>query len=88
MPARSHAQKAFTFSKLPKGSLRLSDLGYFNLGEFKKNGEEEKYWFSRLHLRRATFDEEGKALNLLQWLMVIAGLGILHYHMNLLLCAV
>ena len=38
-----------------KGSLRLQDLGYFNLARMKEQGERGEYWISRLQPRTQIF---------------------------------
>lgn len=68
MPARTHDQKAFEGEKLERGSLRLSDLGYFNLEDFEELEEEGLYWLSRLHAGRSIFTVEGEELDLVKFL--------------------
>jgi Transposase DDE domain len=52
---------------LPPGSLRLSDLAYFNLVSFEAMGSE-RYWISRLKVHVLVFEEDGRALDLAQYL--------------------
>lgn len=67
MPSKNSDQSAFAQEeRLPKGSLKLADLGYFNLGQFKKSGEEGSYWLSRYHEGRMVLDEEGNEIDLLR----------------------
>jgi len=44
---------------LPKGSLRLSDLGYFSLNQLQRLSDEGVYWLSRTQAMCAVFDDEG-----------------------------
>jgi hypothetical protein len=47
-----------------RGSLRLQDLGYFNLERMKAQSERGEYWISRYQINTALFDEQGKAIDL------------------------
>ena len=50
---------------LPVGALRLTDLGYFSLGEFRAIADQEAFFLSRLFLQTALFDQDGQRLDLL-----------------------
>ena len=61
---RQHDQQAsFQSDRLPAGSLRLSDLGYFNLSVFEAMGAH-CYWITRLKAHVLVFGEDGQALNI------------------------
>jgi hypothetical protein len=47
-----------------RGSLRLQDLGYFNLERMKAQAERGEYWISRYQINTALFDEQGQAIDL------------------------
>jgi hypothetical protein len=49
---------------LPAGALRVSDLGYFDLGVFAQVQEHDAYWLCRLHQGTALFDQQGRRLAL------------------------
>lgn len=53
---------------LPPGSLRITDLGYFDLEVFKDLGENGVFWLSRLQFGTVVFTAEGRRLELLDWL--------------------
>ena len=62
--ASSPLQKA----KLPKGALRLTDLGYFKLDIFQDYCQQEAYFLSRLEAATAVFESEQHRLDFLLWL--------------------
>jgi len=41
------------------GVLRIQDLGYFNLGRMRRQGERGEYWISRLQPRTRLFQADG-----------------------------
>jgi hypothetical protein len=45
---------------LPRGSLRLADLGYFNLQVLQELDGQGVYWLSRLEARSVVFDPQGQ----------------------------
>lgn len=49
---------------LPAGSLRIADLGYFDLGRLSGMDSAGVFWLSRLHTQAAVFDQEGLRLDL------------------------
>lgn len=51
----------------PKNSLRLADLGYFNVEIFKELDKNECWWVSRLPARAGVWDGE-KVISTLTWL--------------------
>jgi Transposase DDE domain len=52
----------------PAHSLRLADLGFFDLGIFRALGEAQAYWLSRLRMGTVVWDQDGQRLDLLAWL--------------------
>lgn len=58
-------------AELPKGSLRIADLGYFDTEVFAALSEEGTLWLSRLQYGTSVFlsvEEEAGRVNLLEWL--------------------
>jgi Transposase DDE domain len=53
---------------LPRGALRLADLGFFNLAVFAAMGAAGVYWLSRLQLATAVSTPEGTRCDVLRWL--------------------
>ena len=47
-----------------RGSLRLQDLGYFNLERMKAQSERGEYWISRYQINTTLFDEQGLTIDL------------------------
>jgi hypothetical protein len=66
---RSH-ESASTLAgqQWPKGSLRITDLGYFKLEVFGQFAATGSYFLSRLDPTCLLFDEAGQPLDLLAWL--------------------
>lgn len=58
---------------MPRGGLRLADLGYFNLEVLRAVDDEGGYWLSRLEARALVFDEHGTRWPLVQLLQAQAG---------------
>ena len=54
--------------RLPQGSLRLADLGYFSLQTLQELTDEGVFWISRYKVRCSVFDNTGKPLCLHKWL--------------------
>jgi hypothetical protein len=54
--------------ELPRGSVRITDQGYFDLDEFVRLDGIGVYFLSRLLTVTAVFDEAGRRLDLLSWL--------------------
>ena len=52
---------------LPQGSLRLADMGYFNVDIFRSLTQRGVYWISRVPARAGIF-QEGKSIHLAHWL--------------------
>ena len=57
-----------TAGALPRGSLRLADLGYFSLDELKCCSDDEVFWLTRIPATCEVFDTESNHLNLQEWL--------------------
>ena len=53
---------------LPKGSLRLADLGYFSLDLFDDLNVQGVYWLSRLQIQTGILDPSGQRLDLVKYL--------------------
>lgn len=50
---------------LPKGAIRIADLGYFSLPVLEELGEQGVYWLSRVRAGTVVLDEQGKEWELL-----------------------
>ncbi len=57
-----HAQ-----TRYEKGTLRLQDLGYFNLARMKEQSDNGEFWISRLQPRTRVY-QDNQAINLVSWL--------------------
>jgi Transposase DDE domain len=55
-------------SDVQPGSLRLADLGYFDVSYFHRIGAAKAYWLSRYLSGVLIFDESGAAVDLWRWL--------------------
>lgn len=54
---------------LPKKSVRIADLGYFDCGQFQRESQAGTYMLSRFKVGSVKlFDEQGLPLDLLSWL--------------------
>lgn len=53
---------------LPPGSLRITDLGYFDTEVFQRFNQQGVFWISRLQFGTSVFTPEGQRLSLLDWL--------------------
>lgn len=53
---------------LPRGSLAITDLGFFDTAVLQKRSQEGVFWLSRLQFGTTVFTPEGSALNLLECL--------------------
>jgi hypothetical protein len=53
---------------LTPGSLRITDLGYFDTEVFQRFDREGVYWLSRFQFGTSAFTPEGQRLSLLDWL--------------------
>ena len=58
---------------LTPGSLRITDLGYFDTEVFQHLGRRGAFWLSRLQFGTSVFDPAGRRLPLLDWLAATAG---------------
>ncbi len=68
-PGRNCDQKTSLQSlKLPQGSLRISDLGYFDTAVFERISQQLAFWLSRLQFGISVFSSQEKLLNVLEWL--------------------
>jgi hypothetical protein len=69
---RQHARRG-------KGSLRIADLGYFNLAVFQEMMAEKEHFLSRLQYGTAVMMLDGEELRLLRWLQKQAGPIVNHW---------
>ena len=53
---------------LPKGALRVTDLGYWSLAVLQEIADQGAYFLSRLHLQTVVFAADGERLDLVAWL--------------------
>jgi Transposase DDE domain len=68
-PARvSDSAMVVADEDLPPGSLRLADLGFFDIEEFRRLGQRGVFWLSRLLPAAKIYDTDGRELPLLGWL--------------------
>jgi hypothetical protein len=68
-PARiSDSATAVADDDLPAGALRLADLGFFDVEEFRRLGGRGVFWLSRLLPATKIHDAAGRPLPLLPWL--------------------
>jgi hypothetical protein len=51
-----------------RGSLRITDLGYFDTAVFERFNQNGVYWLSRLQFGTSVFSADGQRLELLDWL--------------------
>jgi hypothetical protein len=51
-----------------RGSLRITDLGYFDTEVFERFHQDGVYWLSRLQFGTSVFSADGERLELLDWL--------------------
>jgi hypothetical protein len=66
---REHdCRSPFQSEKLPKGALRMGDLGFFSLKQFKVDNEQAVWWLSRYKTSTQISDQQGHPINLLVWL--------------------
>lgn len=66
---REHdSNSPFQREELPKGALRMGDLGFFSLKQFKTDAEQGVWWFSRYKAGTNLYDQQGEPIDLLAWL--------------------
>lgn len=66
---REHDSRSpFQTEKLPKGALRMGDLGFFSLKQFKVDDEQGIWWLSRYKTGTLIYDRQGQFIDLLVWL--------------------
>ena len=64
-PGRVHDRCApVQTAPLPKGALRLADLGYFSLDNLAALDREGVYWLSRMQMGTVIFDQDGRRWHL------------------------
>jgi hypothetical protein len=59
---------AVQHAPVPKGALRLADLGFWSLEVFRRIAGDGAYWLSRLNLQAVVATAEGRRLDLPAWL--------------------
>ena len=68
-PARDPDQKScLQHATLPRGALRLADLGYFCVTTLARLAADGVYWISRIQSSTAVFTAEGQRLDVIRWL--------------------
>jgi hypothetical protein len=65
---QSDAKSVAIEDPVAPGSLTIRDLGYFCLKRFRLIGQQQAYWISRWQQGTVVFDEDGRPLDLLQFL--------------------
>ena len=66
---REHDSRSpFQSEDLPQGALRMGDLGFFSLKQFKADSEKGVWWLSRYKVDTCLYDLYGQPLDLLVWL--------------------
>jgi hypothetical protein len=66
---REHdSSSPFQTEKLPKEALRMGDLAFFSLKQFKTDDEEGIWWLSRYKSGTRIYDLQGQPIDLLPWL--------------------
>jgi hypothetical protein len=65
---QSDAKSVAVEDPVAPGSLTIRDLGYFGLKRFRSIGQQEAYWISRWQQGTTVCDEDGKPLDLLDFL--------------------
>lgn len=58
---------------LPAGSVRIADLGYFNVAQIDEMKRRENYVLSRFNTQTGLYDQQGKELKLLEMLQKQGG---------------
>jgi hypothetical protein len=53
---------------LPRGAVRMGDLGFFSLAQFSKDQQQGIYTFSRYKIGTRLYDGNGQCIDLLVWL--------------------
>lgn len=53
-------------ARMPEGSLRIADLGYWKLDVLKRIADEGSYWLTRYKVGTMIYDEQGQELDLLE----------------------
>jgi hypothetical protein len=67
--ATVHDQRTgITGHSLPKGALRLNDLGFFNLNSFAQDAANGVYYFSRYKIGTLIYTQNGERLDLAHYL--------------------
>jgi len=68
-PGREHDRNScLQAESLPKGALRIADLGYFSLSELAEMSSDGKYWLTRVKSQCILYDEQGNQYDLVEFL--------------------
>jgi hypothetical protein len=66
---REHdGRSPFQSEALPQGALRMGDLGFFSLKQFKTDDENGVWWLSRYKADTCLYDLQSQPIDLLAWL--------------------
>ena len=66
---REHdSSSTFQSEELPKGALRIGDLGFYSLKQFKRDTDQGVWWLSRHKIGTLIYDSQGQLIDLLAWL--------------------
>jgi hypothetical protein len=83
LPGRhSDSRSAAAEAVYTPGSLRLQDLGYFNLRRMKEQDQRGEYWISRLQPGTRVFGADGENIDLPAHLQTLSGQGVVRYEMG------
>lgn len=84
LPGRhSDSRSAAAEAVYAPGSLRLQDLGYFNLRRMKAQAARGEYWLSRLQPRTRVFGNDGQRIDLTVHLQTLSRQGVVRHEMAL-----
>jgi hypothetical protein len=66
---REHdSHSPFQSEDLPRGAIRMGDLGFFALGQFAADQQRGIYSFSRYKIGTLMYDQTGQPIDLIPWL--------------------
>jgi len=69
MDGRSHEAKGKLHrQKLPANTLRINDLGYYDLAQYEKIADQGAYWLSQIKVHTNIYDKDNHQLNLVKLL--------------------
>jgi hypothetical protein len=83
MPGRhSDSKGPVAEAAYEQGSLRLQDLGYFNLGRMKEQAGRGEHWISRLQPRTQVLTATGCVIDLFAHLQTLLQQGVVRHEMT------